>query len=108
MKTIRLNFIFLLLAAAVLAGCSASAFYYNDGYSNLAPTNKKDVKIFADRHIEKAFDEIGYVTINAPNGGSGDEFKALVKEAAAAKGADAVINFRIFGYTAGGIAIKYK
>jgi len=51
---------------------------------------------------------MGYVSVNITNTTSGDQLKEALKEEAASIGADAVVDFRIFGATAGGIAVKFK
>ena len=92
-----------------LAGCSTASMYYlNDGVNKLPPTSANKVLIFSERVVpDKTYIEMGYVSVHVTNASNGDELKKAIKEEAASIGADAVIDFRIFGLTAGGIAVKY-
>ncbi len=111
MKTIstQLYFLIVIIIVILLSGCTASMHYINDGAKIYPAINPESVLIVSERTIEnKDFVEIGYVAINITNANNGDQLKNAMKEEAASIGADAVIDFRIFGLTAGGIAVKYK
>lgn len=109
MKKIFLQFFLLTLMVTFLSGCTASMHYINDE-AKLYPANSPDkVLIVSQRSIvNKDFIEIGYVSVNITNADKGDQLKMALKNEAASIGADAVIDFRIFGLTAGGIAVKYR
>jgi hypothetical protein len=106
----RFCFSLFLTMIASLAGCSTASLYYlNDGISPFPATSANKIAIFSERATpDTAYIEMGYVSVHVTNGGSGDELKAALKKVAASIGADAVIDFRLFGLTAGGIAVKYE
>ena len=109
MKNILVQFSLMILILIFLSGCTASMHYINDG-ARLYPANSPEkVMIVSQRSIaNKDFDEIGYVSIHITNASDGDQLKKALRTEAASIGADAVIDFRIFNLTAGGIAVKYK
>ena len=110
-----------------LTGCGIESMYYlNDGVKILPATSANKVMILSERAVpDTSYIEMGYVSVHVTNVSSGDELKRAIKEEAASIGADAVIDFRIFGaggiagnyaifdyriygLNAGGIAVKYK
>jgi hypothetical protein len=109
MKNILVQFSLLTLVLFFLSGCTASMHYIN-GDARLYPASSpENVLIVSQKSIpNKDFVELGYVSINITNADDGDKLKKAVRAEAASIGADAVIDFRIFGLTAGGIAVKYK
>ena len=123
------GFRLLILSAMItlLTGCGTVGMYYlNDGVNKYPATLTNKVMIFSECVVpDTSYIEIGYVSIHVTNVSSGDELKEAIKKEAASIGADAVIDFRIFGaggiagnyaifdyriygLNAGGIAIKYK
>jgi hypothetical protein len=108
MKNIIKILVFIVSIMILLGGCTATTVYLNQGVQKYSPTQMKSVKIFAERNISKEYTEIGYVAVHHTNTDNGDDLKNLVREEAASVGADAVVNFKIYGLTAGGIAVKYK
>ena len=112
MKNILIRFCFLQPAVVVvffMCGCTASMHFINDG-SKLYPANSPEkIQIVSQSSsLNKDYTEMGYVSVNITNTTSGDQLKEALKEEAASIGADAVVDFRIFGATAGGIAVKFK
>lgn len=110
-----------------LTGCGIESMYYlNDGVKKLPATSVNKVMILSEHAVpDTSYIEMGYVSVHVTNVSSGDELKRAIKEEAASIGADAVIDFRIFGaggiagnyaifdyriygLNAGGIAVKYK
>ena len=110
-----------------LTGCGIESMYYlNDSVKKLPATSVNKVMILSERTVpDTSYIEMGYVSVHVTNVSSGDELKRAIKEEAASIGADAVIDFRIFGaggiagnyatfdyriygLNAGGIAVKYK
>ncbi len=84
-------------------------YYLNDGVNPYPATQANKVTIFSERAVpDTAYIEMGYVAVHVTNASTGDELKKAVRIKAASIGADAVIDFRIFGLTAGGIAVKYE
>jgi hypothetical protein len=108
MKNIIKFFVLDIFLMIFLCGCYVTTAYLNQGVQKYTTTQKNTIKIFSERHIAKDFVEIGYVAVHHTQTQSGDDLKDLVKEKASSLGADAVIDFKIFGLTAGGIAVKYK
>jgi hypothetical protein len=105
----RFHRLLFLIIIAFLTGCStASMHYLNEGINKLPPTSANEVLIFSERAVpDKPYVEMGYVSVHVTNASTGDELKKAIRKEAASIGADAVIDFRIFGLTAGGIAVKY-
>lgn len=109
MKKIFLHCFLLTLIASFLSGCTASMHYINDEAKSYPANSPDKVLIVSQRSIaNKDYVEIGYVSIHITNANKGDQLKMALKTEAASIGADAVVDFRIFGLTAGGIAVKYK
>jgi len=112
MKNILIRFSILQATVAIaffMCGCTASMHVINEG-SKLYPANSPErIMVVSQRAIvNKDYTEMGYVSVNITNATGGDELKEAVKEEAASIGADAIVDFRIFGATAGGIAVKFK
>jgi hypothetical protein len=82
--------------------------YLNEGVENYGTTIPDNIKVYSERHIEKETVEIGYVSVDVTNAKNGDELKKAVRDEASLIGADAIVDFKIVGKTAEGIAIKYK
>lgn len=109
MKNAIMNSLLLFCSIIYLTGCVATTHYLNDGVSPYQPTNPGKIMVYSDRSsLAKDFIEIGYVSVHITNAKDGDELKAELRNEASAIGADAIINFRIYGLTAGGIAVKLK
>ena len=109
MKKLLVQLSLMTLVIIFLSGCTASMHYINSD-ARLYPANPpENVLIVSQKSIaNKEFVELGYVSINITNADDGDKLKKALRVEAASIGADAVIDFRIFGLTAGGIAVKYK
>ena len=127
MKIKGFHLLILLTMVIFLTGCGIESMYYlNDGVKILPATSANKVMILSERAVpDTSYIEMGYVSVHVTNVSSGDELKRAIKEEAASIGADAVIDFRIFGaggiagnyamfdyriygLNAGGIAVKYK
>jgi len=127
MKIKGFHLLILLTIVIFLTGCGIESMYYlNDGVKKLPATSVNKVMILSERAVpDTSYIEMGYVSVHVTNVSSGDELKRAIKEEAASIGADAVIDFRIFGaggiagnyaifdyriygLNAGGIAVKYK
>ncbi len=127
MKIKGFHLLILLTMVIFLTGCGIESMYYlNDGVKILPATSVNKVMILSERTVpDTSYIEMGYVSVHVTNVSSGDELKRAIKEEAASIGADAVIDFRIFGaggiagnyamfdyriygLNAGGIAVKYK
>ena len=109
MKNTFLQCFLLTLIVIFLSGCTASLHFLNDETKTYPANSPDKVLIVSQKSIaNKDFIEIGYVSVHITNADKGDELKLALKKEAASIGADAVIDFRIFGLTAGGIAVKYK
>ena len=109
MNKIKLLISFLIML--LLIGCSTSIGYLNDGIEKYAPTSASNVQVFSEKFQDKDYVEIGFVAAHMLSDVTGDGLKNILKEKAAEIGADAIIEFRLWGANDGalaeGIAIKY-
>ncbi len=108
MKKFSHIILFCLATMIVAGGCTATIGYLNENTEQFAATNPSDVQVYAERHLDREVVEIGYVSSHNTERPTGDYMKEQVRKKAASMGADAVIGFRFFGYTAEGIAVKFK
>jgi hypothetical protein len=94
-----------------IISCSTSVGYINDGIEKYAPTSASTIKVYSEKKQDQKYLEIGYVSANMTSDVSGDELKRLLKEKAAELGADAIVEFKLWGSKNGGIAegiaVKY-
>jgi hypothetical protein len=105
--------IVLLFLGLLLGGCIGYGTYPVT-QSFPAPTNPKDVRIFANTKPPAQYDVLAYVSVydqNAQN--KGDDLRDKLKEHASQLGADAIIAFKFNmdlsgGGGAQGIAIRYR
>jgi hypothetical protein len=108
MKNVISILILNVIIITIFYGCQTGIAYLNPGIEKYPSAQPGNVKIFSERNINKDFTEIGYVSVHFTQTVFGDDLKNSIKEKASSIGADAVIDFHIFGNTAGGIAIKFK
>jgi hypothetical protein len=92
----------------IYTGCTATIGYLNEGMEKYPTTEINSVKFYSSRHINQEVIEIGYVAVHNMQQPKGDFLKEELRKKAAELGADAVIGFQLFGFTAEGIAVKYK
>ena len=109
MNNIKLLLGFLIMV--LLIGCSTSVGYLNDGIEKFPPTSVSKVKVYSENNQNQDYIEIGFVAAHMLSDVTGDGLKNLLREKAAEIGADAIIEFRLWGANDGaiaeGIAIKY-
>jgi hypothetical protein len=105
--------IVLLFLGLLLSGCIGYGTY-PVAQSFSAPTNPKDVRVFANARPDAQYDVLAYVSVydqNAQN--KGDDLRDKLKAHASQLGADAIIAFKFNmdlsgGGGAQGIAIRYR
>ena len=98
----------IIVTFVILNGCTTSVYYYNDGITPPSPKSESNINIYSEREINRECRELGYVTVYSTKDITGDELKRLLKEKAAEMGADAIIGFKLFGYSAKGIAVTFN
>lgn len=104
-KIFSISIIFLFV---IFSGCQTSMYYLNEGVKKYNPTTPENIKVYSERDIKKETIEIGYVATHITNTQNGDELKKAIRDEASLIGADAIIDFKIIGTMARGIAVKYK
>ena len=106
MKLFYKSALFILFSITFI-GCVASVAYRNEGVANYPPTEVSSIKIYSEHNLNKKVIELGYVSVDITDDANGDKLKEILKERASEIGADAIIDFRILGQTAEGIAVKF-
>lgn len=110
--------LFILLAIAILQGCSTFAYLETDDVKTAGEvTNSEQIKVYvSDSSIEGEYDILGTVVVASDAGSNSSSVVTLLKKQAAQLGADSIIDLRIeyeYGYwsialKATGTAIKSK
>jgi len=100
--------VLLLIFAATFLSCTAKVGYVNEGIEHFPATNPQSIEVHADRQLDRQVIEIGYVAAHNTQNADGDFLKDALRKEAASMGADAIVGFRLWGYTAEGIAVKFK
>ena len=95
------KFIGVLLACAVLSGCASISSNLYDNKASYPSTNSKDVKVFHKMPQDRAFVELGEVTVSRVTMWSWAEGE--LKKKAAALGGDAVYIISEGGTSQGGV-----